>query len=289
MKLLLTGATGFLGSHLTYGLLNSGHDIVILKRKTSDTWRIKDILNKIRVYDIDDIDNIDNIFEYEGKFDAVIHTATLYGRNAESDVEILKTNVLFSLKLLETASFYNTDSSLSKWIDAYALTKQQFVEWGKYYASLNKINFINIKLEHMYGERDSVTKFVPWLIKQCLDNVLEIPLTAGEQRRDFIHVDDVVRAYMVLLEKCPRGFNSYDVGTGECITIRELAELLVNLTESKSKLNFGALKYRKNEIMESITDIVPLKKLGWLPMVNREEGLSKIVEFMKLSKYKNNM
>ncbi len=90
MTILLTGATGFLGSHLLHRLLKLNYDVVILKRSTSNTWRIESVLSKIKCYDIDKV-AIEKPFE-EQKIDAVIHTVTNYGRNNSSVSTIVDTN-----------------------------------------------------------------------------------------------------------------------------------------------------------------------------------------------------
>ena len=138
---------------------------------------------------------------------AVVHTATCYGRNRETPLEVFEANLKFPLDLLEKAAlfstdtFFNTDTILYKYLNGYSLSKHQFVEWGKQYADEHKIKFCNIKLEHMYGPGDDDSKFTTYVINSCLNNVPEVKLTLGEQERDFIYIDDVVSAYQLLLKK----------------------------------------------------------------------------------------
>jgi len=131
--ILITGATGFLGSHLVEKLLSDGFNIIVLKRSFSNVWRIKHLLDKLISYDIDKI-SLERIFE-ENKIDVIIHTATLYGRKKEKIYEIIESNFILPLKLLElavinnTKSFINTDTSLPKHLNYYSLSKNQFKEW----------------------------------------------------------------------------------------------------------------------------------------------------------------
>ncbi len=74
-----------------------------------------------------------------------------------------------------------------------------FVEWLKYFS--DRIKVVNLKLEHMYGPKDDDSKFVTWITNQMLNNISSIDLTEGTQKRDFIYIDDVVDAYMLMLEK----------------------------------------------------------------------------------------
>jgi len=283
---LITGATGFLGSHITRELHRNGYKVIILKRSFSDIWRIRDIYSEIRSYDIDKID-LELPFK-ENKIDCVVHTATKYGRKEERISEIVETNIIFPLKILETATFFdtdtffNTDTILYSYLNHYSLSKRQFIEWLS--AFQDRIKIFNLKLEHMYGEMDDFSKFIPFVIKELLLKATEIKLTKGEQRRDFIYVGDVVdacKAILHSLDKYSKGFYEYEVGTGIATPIKDVVLLLKTLTlNNETYLNFGALPYRDNEIMESKANLEKIKKdVGWEPKILLEEGLKKTIEW----------
>ena len=105
MRVLLTGATGFLGSHLLKALVSKGYEVVVLKRSTSDMWRLKGFENTFKSYDIDRV-SLQTAFE-EQPIDIVIHTACVYGRKGESIQKILETNLMFGIQLLNTAINFN--------------------------------------------------------------------------------------------------------------------------------------------------------------------------------------
>ncbi|WP_457622325.1 NAD-dependent epimerase/dehydratase family protein [Persephonella sp.] len=286
--ILITGATGFLGSHLTEKLLNDGFKIIILKRSFSNTWRIKHILDRLTSYDIDKTP-LDEIFK-ENQVDAIIHTATLYGRKKETISQIAEANFLFPLKILELTIknnvryFINTDTSLPKYLNYYSLSKSQFKEWLKFLSK--DLTAVNIKLEHFYGEKDDLTKFITWLIDQFLKNTDEIKLTAGEQKRDFIYIEDVKEFYSILiksLDKFDKGFYEYELGSGHAVKIKELVLKIKELTgNTKTYLNFGAIPYRENEIMLSQADISKIKKdFSWEPKYSLEEGLKKTIDWYR--------
>ena len=96
--ILLTGAPGFLGSHLLKRLLKDNYNVIILKRSFSNTFRIADLLTDIKQYNIDLI-NLEDVFK-ENKIDTVIHCATNYGRNNESHLNILQSNLILPLTIL---------------------------------------------------------------------------------------------------------------------------------------------------------------------------------------------
>jgi nucleoside-diphosphate-sugar epimerase len=283
-RILLTGATGYLGSHLAHAYTDSGHEVAVFKRSTSQMDRIATIANKLKVFDLDS-DGVLAPFEALGHIDAVVHTATCYGRNNESPLEVFKANTQFPLELLEAAvffksdSFFNTDTILSEDVNAYALSKKQFSQWGKSYAETGKIRFVNIRLEHIFGPGDDPSKFTTWVIRQCLANVPVIPLTRGEQKRDFIYINDVVSAYLLLLEKVADESKWLEIGlgSGQPVTIKELVEEIHTITHSSSKLDFGALPYRMNEVMASAAEMSFMQTAGWKTEWDLRSGLRETV------------
>jgi CDP-paratose synthetase len=284
-KILITGITGFLGSHLAKALLAKGYEIIALKRESSSFHRIESILSKITFYDIEDLDF--SVPFKEHKIETVIHTATCYGRNGETISEIFEANTAFPLRLLNEASlagvstFINTDTILDKYLNIYSLSKNQLLEWGQFFSIHNKIHFTNMRLEHLYGPDDDDSKFTTYVIKSCLENIPELRLTLGEQKRDFIFIDDVVSAYIILLEMIDNYqecFMEFDVGSGHSVTIREFVETVHQISHSSTNLLFGALPYRIGEVMFSNANIGPLNKLGWTCKTSLEQGLKFVIE-----------
>lgn len=284
--ILLTGSTGFLGSNIAKALLADGHRVVALKRKSSSLRRVESIASKIHFIDIEAID-FDKLFRDFGKIDVIIHTATCYGRNNESVSEIFTANTDFPLKLLDAGSlagvdlFLNTDTILDKYLNLYALSKKQFLQWGKFFSKQGNIRFGNIRLEHLYGPDDDHTKFTANVVNSCLNNEPELKLTLGEQKRDFIYIDDVVSAYLILLEefsKSGQNFIEFDVGSGFSVSIREFVETAHRITASKTQLKFGEIPYRDGEVMHSEADISALTALGWQCHYDIATGLKKLIE-----------
>ena len=290
---LLTGATGFLGSHILEGLVGENYDVIILKRSFSDTWRIRHILNKIKAYNVDEI-SLEAVFK-GNKINAVIHTATTYGKKGNGLASIIRSNLLLPVELLElsisfkTPTFINTDSFFNttdlnyKHLAPYSLSKKQLIEWLKTVSG--KIQIVNMKLEHLYGPRDNNDKFVTWLAKECIKNEPELKLTKGEQKRDFIYISDAVNAFISALKEKSSlpDYTEFGVGTGEMTSIRDFAikvkETVSSVSGKKVEtfLNFGALPYTEGEIMKSKADNAALRHLGWRCSIGLNEGLKNIV------------
>lgn len=293
MKVIVTGGTGFLGSHLVRECLRRQIDVVLLKRQNSNTSRINDVLGSLMSYDIDKI-GVEEAVERERDADAVIHLATHYGRQLELQ-RVFDTNVRFGFDVLSAASrvqiprFLNADTCFRRlgkdygYLGDYILSKQQFFDWGCRFAAVTKTEFVNVELQHPYGPGDSLDKFVPSLVRRCLENEPEIPLTPGEQKKDFIHVADVCSAIFALLTNlpCSGGCQTIECGTGKGRSIRSFVETVHRLTKSSSLLKFGALEYRENEVMESRADIRRLAECGWAPKIDLEAGIQSVIQDIK--------
>jgi nucleoside-diphosphate-sugar epimerase len=290
----LTGATGFLGSYVLKALLDAGYPVVILKRATSDLWRIKELLKKVKIYTYGQLPI--NAILKRHNVRVVIHTATNYGRSSSNYHEVLDTNVMLPLKILEEArnspmkSFINIDTLLPPSLSAYSLSKSQFVEWMLFFSA--EAQMVNLKVEHFYGPKDDESKFIIKILSQICQGRSSIPLTKGSQKRDFIYVTDVINAVMFTLSNLRKlgKFSELQIGTGKSTSIRHFISLLYEIVGRNrkggvnTKLDFGAIELRKGEPKEIKADISILRRLGWKPQTNLSEGIRKTVTWYLNSK-----
>ena len=286
-RILLTGATGFLGSHLLESFISNGFEVSILKRSTSETFRIDFLVNQYASYNVDE-KNLKEIFEVV-KPDIVVHTACSYGRNNETTLEVLETNLIFALELLQesevnqVSTFINTDTHLPKNISDYSLSKAQFREWLE--IKSKNIQVINLRLEHIYGPKDDDSKFIPWLLNKMIYEEGSIKLTSGKQKRDFIYITDVVAVYSLIINKANDlpNWNLFDIGTNHLIDMKSFVLLIAQIVQNRfgnqiiHRLEFGAIDYRPFDVMTPILDVSKIKKLGWAPVNSISEGLEKII------------
>lgn len=287
MNILITGASGFLGSALALRLGQMDNQVSLLVRKNSNLYRIED-LSSFKVGRAETDQEI-NQFISEVYPDVVIHTACCYGRNGQSQLQIVDANIRFGVLILNSIKslkkevcFINTGTVLSREVSLYALTKIQFEELGIFSAKdLDKnIQFINIKLQHMYGPGDDKSKFTSYVINACKNNNPTLPLTLGEQKRDFVYIDDVVGAYVKILEnlnKLDRA-QHIELGSGLASRLKDFVEIVHKLTNAKTELLFGQIPYRENDVNCMVANINTLKKLGWIPMFDLEAGIKKTIE-----------
>lgn len=288
MNILITGASGFLGSAIAVHLSDIGYHIALLLRSTSPLHRLRGMENSFELGRCSTDDEI-NAFIRRTQPDVVIHTACAYGRHGETLVQLSDANVRLGLIILQAmlsqdrpATFINTGTVLHANVSPYALSKHQFSQWGSFLVSQssNQLRFINVLLQHMYGPGDDLSKFTTYILNACYSNEATLNLTAGEQRRDLIYIDDVVTAYSTLLEQRDKLEKALDieVGTGISPTVREFVQTVHRLTSSRTELRFGALPYRPNEPMHCQANIKRMRSLGWQPKFDLEQGLKRTIE-----------
>lgn len=292
MKILLTGATGFLGSNLLrYFISASDYDVCIVKRSFSNINKIIDELCNKRVtyFDLDKV-SLETVFE-KNEFDTIVHTATEYGKSDNSMYKVVESNLLFPVNLVELAikygvkNFVNTDSFFTKGTRNYSnslnysISKKQFLVWLRHVSK--QIQVTNICLEHMYGPFDSSSKFVEMLFQEiAVKKVNKLKLTHGHQKRDFVFINDVVAAYLIIIKhgfENNFSFKNYEIGTGVGVEVRHLALLIKEISQSHTILGFGDIEYRPDEIMYSAAKVSTMADLGWTPKVSLKAGIKTIL------------
>ena len=317
MRVLITGGSGFLGSAAALHLLAAGHELALLLRPGSSLARLGPAASRIRLGRCSSDADIGN-FVRAVQPQAVLHTACCYGRQGETALQLLDANLRFGMQVLLAqqalgalpggcSHFINIGSALAQQVSAYALSKAQFAQWGGLTARTGGPRFTNVLLQHMYGPGDDGHKFSSLVLRACRSHQPSLALTAGEQRRDFIHVDDVVSALALLLQM-PAGrvdgavdgavdagvdaelaagvhvhaadplrrhqaVAEIELGSGQAPTVREFVETVHALTASRTRLLFGALPYRPGEAMHCQANISRLTGWGWAPRHTLRSGL----------------
>ncbi len=290
MRIFLTGPGGFLGSALAHHWAKRGHELALLARPTSRLERLAGLPPAVRVLRASSLEEVAAAMRASAP-DAIVHTACSYGRSGETPLEVIGANFVLGTALMQVVledaarktgpvSFLNTGTVLAPDVSLYALSKTQFSDWGAALAtqSPRQLRFIDLRLQQMYGPGDDRSKFTTHVIEACRRNEPRLALTPGEQRRDFIHIDDVVQAYDCILKQCGAfaASDAIDVGSGEAVTMRSFIELAKQVTGASTTLDFGAVPYRPNEAMLCVADTSRLRELGWRPGVSLADGLTRM-------------
>ena len=107
------------------------------------------------------------------------------------------------------------------------------------------IYFVNMRLEHVYGEMDRNDKFIPYIVNECRKNRSSLALSEGTQQRDFIYVSDVINAYRAVIADLGNhkrnGYVTYEVGTGKMRSLREFVEIIHRAVRSTTNLLWGTI------------------------------------------------
>lgn len=283
--ILITGINGFLGSNLAKNFKKK-FKVIGLEHSKENLFRISE--ENFKVYSSEN--NLKEIFD-ENEIYGIIHAATLYSRDNTPIKDVINTNVLlpvllydlallYNVKLfINTDSFFNSSKYNYSFLPEYTLSKKHSIDWLKLRQN-SKCKLVNMKIFHMYGPFDASDKFVPRIIEDLVGNKSFVDVTLGEQTRDFIFIEDVIEAYITVVNSCnilPHKFIEYEVGTGIETTIKDFILKIKNLTKSKTEIRFGTLPYRKNEIMNSKAENKDLIYLGWISCFSIDKGLKRIL------------
>jgi CDP-paratose synthetase len=278
MKILITGVTGFLGSHLAKMMLEGGVSVDTFIHKHNLPL---DLVTKVNTFPFEGV--LDRIKKQ--KYDCIIHTATNYGRNTKTK-SIIDSNIVMPLMLLESVNFkktffINIDSFFNKSknryysLPHYSLSKRSLLLWLEYYASSGCI--VNLRIEHLFGPGDSPEKFVSRAISEIgIRKEASFSLTSGSQLRDFIYVTDVCTAIttaVLNISKMKNGLNEYEIGTGKSVSIKDFVEEVKLISNSNTSLNFGALPDPPGEIQNSFADGRFAHDFSWIPKTSLSDGI----------------
>ena len=303
-RVIVTGGAGFIGSHLAEELVRRGYQVAILDNlSTGRKENIKELLNKNKVQFIQDsITNLPLLKELFQGATYVFHQAAIPSVPksvkdplATNEVNITGTlNVLLAAKdskvkkviYASSSSVYGDTPTLPKREDMvpcpqspYAVSKLAGEYYCRVFQEVYGLTTVCLRYFNVYGPRQDpesqyaavIPRFLSWAYKGK-------PLVIfddGEQTRDFTFVADAVAANILAAESNASGV--FNVGTGESITINELARLVIRLPRNKVKAVHQ--EPREGDIRHSLADISKARASGYQPGYNLEKGLEETRRF----------
>jgi len=304
-KVLITGATGFIGGNLTRELVKRNFEVNILIRTTSNLWRLADIKDKIIMHNVDLTDNeklTDAVHNINPSY--IFHLATYgsYPRIQTDDKKILETNILGTYNLLKATldihykCLINTGSSSEYGIKdkpmkesdvlepntAYGVSKATASLLCQHFARKYEKPVITLRPFSVYGYYEEAVRLIPEVIINCITQK-DVHLTSGEQKRDYLFIEDIIDAYIKTMENPNKPGLIMNVSSGQNVTVKEVANLIHKLINSKNELFFG--KKKKESFETNVcwrADIEVIKKeLKWKPKTSLIEGLKKTITWFK--------
>lgn len=299
MRVLVTGATGYVGTNLVARLSRrEGYEVHALLRPTSDETRLREhlpaeVLHRVPCQQ----DSILQLFQ-QVRPDVVVHLAAamaLYHK--PSDVQdLMQGNLSFGTYLLEAITqtgpcgFVNTGTfwersavADSYWpFNLYAATKKAFRDILRFYEIRRGIPAVTLRLFGTYGPHDWRGKIFS-LFRRSLTCQEPIPLSPGEQLLDLVYIEDVLDAYLRAISFVQAGegahLQTFDVGSGESRSLRDIADIYQNCVGRPLNVRWGALPYRKGEILIHRPQLERARdRLGWSPRYTLETGIAALVE-----------
>jgi UDP-glucuronate decarboxylase len=305
VRILVTGGAGFLGSHLIDRLLNDGHDVICLDNfYTGSRVNIETHLHNSRFELIRHDVTFPMYYEIEGIFNLACPASPIHYQN--DPVQTLKTSVHGAINLLGLAKRTGSrifQASTSEIYGDPTISPQSEEYWGNVnpigvrscydegkraaetlFFDYNRQHAVDIRVARIfntYGPRMSLNdgRVVSNFILQALRNE---PITVygdGNQTRSFCYVDDLVEGFIKLFFK-EDIFQPINLGNPEPISMIQLAEEILDLTGSKSRIEKMALP--ADDPTNREPDISKAKSiLGWEPKVKRIDGLRKTIEYFE--------
>lgn len=299
MKVLVTGATGFVGSHLVRHLVEKGCEVYVIHRQESNLWRIADLVSQVQLISCDllnltDENNLPNI-----KFDVCIHAAwyAVPGKYlaAQENISFLNATLALATKLQElgcehfigigscfeydTSLGYLSETSPTKPQHLYSASKLATQLVLEQWAKVSGTKFTWIRLFYQYGAFEDQKRLVPSVINSLLQQN-PVQLTLGEQVRDFLHIEDVAAAIYAIAQAELLGI--VNVGSGQPVTVREIAGAIGKILGNSELLDFGAIPYSPSDPKFICANNYRLRQeTSWTPRYTLETGLIETIDWWK--------
>jgi len=283
MRIVITGGSGFIGTQLAYFLINKGHKITIADiREPSE-----DLRKFYKFCDVTDSFQVEDVID---KAKLVFHLAAnpnpgLAERNPRWDLRI---NVYGTMNVLNACMRNNsrmifTSSAAVKYspYSCYAISKRTAEKYILHYVKTGRLDAVITRFWNVYGPTQGLGYVIPDFIDKLSKNPDRIEIRGtGFDMRDFVYIDDVIRALWIVASKGKSG-TIYEVGTNTQVTIRELAQLIGKLMNKKIPEVVPSRSIRVWSRKEIKEDLEPLKSLGWEPRVELDEGILKVLRSRK--------
>ncbi len=312
MTVLVTGAGGFIGSHLTEALLRNGHSVRALVRYNGrgDWGHLGQYHQQVPAgldVRLGDVTDAYLVHELVRGCEVVFHLAALIGipYSYHAPASYVTTNIGGTLNILEacrqakvrrvivtsTSEVYGT--ALRTPMDEghplqaqspYAATKIAADKLAESYWRTYGLPVVTLRPFNTFGPRQSARAVIPTILSQAVGGADEIRLGSLEPRRDLTFVDDTVRAFLLAADTTGIDGEVVHFGSGTAVSIGELAERCLQVTGSRARIVSAAERMRPEQSEIGLLLCDPSKAqrlLGWQPQVPLEKGLRLTAEYLR--------
>jgi nucleoside-diphosphate-sugar epimerase len=314
-RVLITGATGFVGANLARRLVKEGYDVHILTRKTSNKWRLFNVLSRLHdhIVDLREDTKLKKII-IKIKPNIIFHLATsgIYGGRHLAEKELIEINLLGTINLINACNdldykcFINTGSSseygpkdnpmresdICGPINVYGITKLASTLYCNFIAKTDNKPIVTFRLFSPFGPYDDRSKLMTYAIINALQNK-ELSLANPDAVRDYVYIDDVLDLYIKCIDKVEEFKGEvFNVGRGSQTKISYVVNKVLELTNSTSLIKWNAVLPRSFDTKRWEADInKTCKYFNWKPRYSVDRGLEKTTTWFEnnLSLYKNDV
>lgn len=302
MKVFLTGATGFLGSHVVEFLLRDATEVAILMRSESDPWRLGGLRSQVRVVH-GDLSDSSAWAAAVACFapDVFLHLGWHGVGNAlRNDERQIDANVLASVATARLAKQVGcrawvglgsqaeygpqsqtiSESASTNPTTVYGAAKLAACHLCRATLASSNVRFAWLRLFSSYGPKDHPEWMIPYLINTLMAG-REPSLTACEQLWDYLYVADAAEA-VVRVARCEEAQGVFNLGSGRAVPLRSIVETVRDLVAPEMPLGFGEVPYRPDQVMHLEADVSRLHRLtGWIARTRLAEGMQRTVEWFR--------
>ncbi len=301
MRALVTGATGFIGSHLTRRLVAKGVDVHVFVRPGSDTWRLNDVWFRVHVHrgDLASYEDVHRVVRAV-RPDTIFHLGSYVNvkRSLEDVDEVNRviiggtTNLIRAvLSEVPECFFINTgtceeygdgpvpfrEDQLPRPVSPYSAAKTAATFFTMMAHKSLGLRAVTIRPFLTYGPAQQPLRLIPQAILAGLLK-REFKMTPGEQTREFNYVADIVEGYLEVARRPEVAGEIINLGNGKEVQIREVVRLIFDLMGNPIEPQIGALPYRPGETWHFYSDPSKAKRLlEWYPTTPLEEGLRRTI------------
>ena len=296
MRIVITGATGFIGQNFIPMLVENEPSVEIMTLNRS-VEKAEKLFPQKQCRHIS-VEEMAQIVDF--KPDMVFHLATLSTSRNDWDIiePMMSANLTFGVQLLHYVSqcpdlklFVNIGTfaqyrlGTQQICDAYlySATKTAFRQFVEYYSQLYSFKYVQLVPYTIYGGKDTAKKLIDYIIEATTSDT-PVDMTLGEQVLDFTHVEDVAGFFLHLIRNLDlfagiRNGEEFHIGTGRGTSPRELAAIVEREFGKKCNINWGGRPYRPMDTMYAVAPIAKnLELLKWRAKVSVEEGVRRMKE-----------
>lgn len=298
-EVLVTGGTGFIGSHLLSSLKKDGYratsvslgppkrqrfveDVEYLYCDLTSKLDVKKKLNRPFDYVVNLSGYVDHTPFSQGG-ERLINSHFIALQNL---IEVLPRKSLQRFVHIGSSDEYGATLSpqheelRERAFSPYSLAKIACTQLLQMLYTSENFPAVVLRLFLPYGPRQNLNHFLPQVITGCLNNE-KIPISPGYQVRDFCHIDDVILAIKTAFSVEEANGHIFNISSGKPISIRDITKMVVNIVGTGNP-DFGALRYKRKENMSLFADIQKAKNmLHWEPRFSLEEGLLETIHWFK--------